>query len=91
MIDILQICATYNNMSSYYDTRVFDWDETNAGDYAAAYAKAREWNYNDDARIGLGVMYRHTAPLFEENYPVPEPLLPAEKQAWVRKIMDERA
>ncbi len=58
VIDILQICATYNNMSSYYDTRVFDWDETDAGDYDVAYVKAREWNYNNDARIGLGIMYQ---------------------------------
>lgn len=91
VIDILQICATYNNMSSYYDTRVFDWDETNAADYDAAYAKAREWNYNNDARIGLGIMYKHTAPVFDDNYPVPAPLSTTEKQEWVRKIMDDRA
>ena len=90
-IDILQICATYNDMSRYYDARIFDWDETNAGDYNTAYWKAREWDYNNDTRIGLGVMYRHTAPLFEDNFPVPEPLPPSEKQGWVRKFMDERA
>ena len=90
VIDILQICATYNDMSSYYDARVYDWDEMDAGDYNAAYAKAREWDYNNDARIGLGVMYRHTAPIFEDNYPIPEPLSSEEKQVWVRKIMDER-
>ena len=90
VIDILQICATYNDMSSYYDARTYDWDEMDAGDYNAAYAKAREWDYNNDARIGLGVMYRHTAPIFEDNYPIPEPLSSEEKQVWVRKIMDER-
>ena len=60
-------------MSRQYDARVYDWDETDTGDYAAAYGKAREWDYNNDARIGLGVMYRHDAPLFEESYPVPNP------------------
>lgn len=89
-IDVLQICATYNDMSRYYDARVYDWDETGTGDYTAAYGKAREWDYNNDARIGLGVMYRHDAPVFEEGYPVPHPLLHEEKRAWVRKIMDER-
>ncbi|HET6580696.1 MAG TPA: thiamine pyrophosphate-dependent enzyme [Methanoregula sp.] len=89
-IDVLQICATYNDMSRYYDARVYDWDETDTGDYSAAYKKAREWDYNSDARIGLGVMYRHDAPVFEEGYPVPHPLPPEEKRAWVRKIMDER-
>jgi 2-oxoglutarate ferredoxin oxidoreductase subunit beta len=89
-IDVLQICATYNDMSRYYDARVYDWDETGTGDYTAAYKKAREWDYNNDARIGLGVMYRHDAPVFEEGYPVPQPLTHEEKRAWVRKIMDER-
>jgi 2-oxoglutarate/2-oxoacid ferredoxin oxidoreductase subunit beta len=90
-IDVLQICATYNDMSKYYNARIYDWEESDAGDYGAAYRKAREWNYNDDGRIGLGVMYRHTTPIFEEGYPVPEPLSPDEKRAWVRKFMDERA
>ncbi len=89
-VDILQICATYNDMSRYYDSRVYDWDETNTQDYTAAYGKAREWDYNNDTRIGLGVMYRRDAPLFEEGYPVPRSLPPQEKLAWVRKIMDER-
>ena len=89
-IDVLQICATYNDMSRYYDAHVYDWSETDTGDYTAAYGKAREWDYNNDARIGLGVMYRHDAPVFEEGYPVPQPLQPEEKRAWVRKIMDER-
>jgi 2-oxoglutarate ferredoxin oxidoreductase subunit beta len=89
-IDILQICATYNDMTAYYDARIFDWDESDAECYDAAYRKAREWNYNTDARIGLGIMYRHNAPIFEENYPVPEPL-PAEKRMdWVRRFMESR-
>jgi len=91
VIDILQICATYNDMSSYYDARVFDWDEKDAGDYNAAYAKAREWNYSNDARIGLGILYEHTAPVFEDNHPVPGQLIPSEKQEWIRKMMDERS
>jgi len=89
-IDILQICATYNNTSRYYDTRVYDWNETDAGDHEAAYRKAREWDYNSDARIGLGIMYRHEAPTFEDGYPVPVPLSPMERAAWVRNILDER-
>ena len=90
-IDVLQICATYNNMSRYYDAHVYDWDETDAGDHEAAYRKAREWDYNSDAGIGLGIMYRHEAPSFEDGYPVPQPLSTGERETWVRNIMDERA
>jgi 2-oxoglutarate ferredoxin oxidoreductase subunit beta len=90
-VDILQICATYNDMTGYYDARIFDWDESDAGIYNAAYGKAREWDYNTDARIGLGIMYRRTAPIFEENYPVPEPLSPEKRSEWVKHFMEERA
>ena len=90
-VDILQICATYNDMTGYYDARIFDWDESDAGIYNAAYGKAREWDYNTDARIGLGIMYRRTAPIFEANYPVPEPLSLQKRSEWVKHFMEERA
>ena len=89
-VDILQICATYNDLTSYYDPRVYDWDETDAGDYDAAYRKAREWDYNRDARIGLGILYRHDAPVFGDGYPVPKPLTRSERDAGVAKFMEER-
>jgi 2-oxoglutarate ferredoxin oxidoreductase subunit beta len=89
-VDILQICATYNDMTAYYDARVYDWDETESGDYAKAHAKAREWDYNTDARIGLGIMYRHTEPVFEESYPPPALLSPENRRDWVRKFMGGR-
>jgi 2-oxoglutarate ferredoxin oxidoreductase subunit beta len=89
-VDILQICATYNDMTSWYDDRVYDWDESGVQDYASAYAKAREWDYNSDARIGLGVLYRHSAPIFEENYTGSGPLPPEKRAAWIRDFMDGR-
>jgi len=89
-VDILQICATYNDLSPYYDPRVYDWDETDAHDHETAYRKAREWDYNRDARIGLGVMYRHEAPVFGDGYPVPELLTRAGRDAWIAKFMEER-
>jgi 2-oxoglutarate ferredoxin oxidoreductase subunit beta len=89
-VDILQICATYNDMTAYYDARVYDWDETDSGDYTRAWARAREWDYNADAKIGLGIMYRHQAPTFEESYPPAMPLPPEQRKEWVRKFMGER-
>jgi hypothetical protein len=59
-------------------------------DYSAAYQKAREWDYNADARIGLGVMYRNNAPVWGDSYPVPEPLSLEERAKWVTGFMDER-
>jgi 2-oxoglutarate ferredoxin oxidoreductase subunit beta len=90
-VEILQVCATYNDLTSYYDERVYPWPEEDAGDREAAYEKAREWNYSDDARIGLGVMYRHTAPTYEDGYPVPLGMTQAERAAWVARVMGERS
>jgi 2-oxoglutarate ferredoxin oxidoreductase subunit beta len=89
-VDILQICATYNDATAYYDARVYDWDESDVQEYNAAYAKAREWDYNTDARIGLGILYRHAASTFEENYAGPGLLPPEKRSEWVRHFMDGR-
>jgi 2-oxoglutarate ferredoxin oxidoreductase subunit beta len=89
-VDILQICATYNNLTRYYNARVYDWDESTVADHASAYAKAREWNYSDDAKIGLGILYRNTAPVYEDAYRVQKTLTPEGRTEWVRKMMKER-
>jgi 2-oxoglutarate ferredoxin oxidoreductase subunit beta len=90
-VEILQICATYNDLSEYYDERIYPWPGEDAGDREAAHRKAREWDYTSDARIGLGVMYRHTAPTFEDNHPVPPDLTPAGRAGWVEKVVEERS
>jgi 2-oxoglutarate ferredoxin oxidoreductase subunit beta len=90
-VEILQICATYNDLSDYYKERVYPWPGEDVEDRRAASEKAREWDYTSDARIGLGVMYRHTAPTFEDSYPVPPDLTPAGRAAWVEKVVEERS
>lgn len=89
-VDILQICATYNDLTEYYNARIYDWDEADATDFEAAYKKAREWDYNRDAKIGLGVMYRKKAPVWGDSYPVPVPLSDEERAGWVERFMEER-
>jgi len=89
-VDILQICATYNDLTAYYNERVYAWPEEDSGDREAAGRKAAEWDYSADAKIGLGVMYRKAAPTFEDAYPVPGRMTPEERAAWVARVMDER-
>jgi 2-oxoglutarate ferredoxin oxidoreductase subunit beta len=90
-VDILQVCATYNNLTAYYDERVYSWPEDGVEDREAACRKAREWDYSADARIGLGVMYRREAPTFEDGYPVPPEMTPEERAQWVARVMEERS
>jgi len=89
-VDILQICATYNDLTGYYNTRVYDWDETDSREYEAAYHKAREWDYNRDTKIGLGVMYQRNAPVFGDSYPVPAPLPDKDRRAWSSRFLETR-
>ncbi len=67
-IDVLQICATYYNMTEYYNKLVYELKEHDAADFEAAVRKAREWDYNVDAPISLGVFYRKELPTFEERF-----------------------
>ena len=42
----------------YYNKKVYELEGHNARDYSEALKKIREWDYNDDATIGLGVFYK---------------------------------
>src|SRR5512145_3077950 len=66
-IDVLQICATFFPAADYYTPRVYDLAGHDAGDFNAACAKAREWDYTNDAPIALGTFYRKSAPTFDEG------------------------
>lgn len=68
LIDVLQVCVTYYNMYEYYDKRVYELEGHDPEDYDKALAKIREWDYNKDAPIALGVFYRKEAPTMEEMY-----------------------
>jgi 2-oxoglutarate/2-oxoacid ferredoxin oxidoreductase subunit beta len=89
-IDNLQVCATYCNLTDYYNERVYDWDPGSFDDYTVAHERAREWDYDDDAKIGLGIMYRYDAPTYEAGYPMPVVLSEEERGHAIRKFMDSR-
>ena len=68
LIDVLQVCVTYYNMYEYYDKRVYELKDHDPADLAQAEKKIREWDYNKDAPIALGVFYKKDAPTFEESF-----------------------
>jgi 2-oxoglutarate ferredoxin oxidoreductase subunit beta len=68
-IDVLQICASFFNMTEYYQSRVYDLDGHDTADFEKACAKSREWDYNRDAPIALGVFYKRALPTFDDRYP----------------------
>jgi hypothetical protein len=58
------------------DAHVYDWEYHDTGDFNRAFSLAREWDYNSDAPVGLGVLYKTLAPTFGDRYPVRPPRVP---------------
>jgi len=58
IVDVLQVCVTYYNMYDYYDKRAYELKDHDAADYDKALTKIREWDYNKDSAIPLGVFYK---------------------------------
>jgi 2-oxoglutarate ferredoxin oxidoreductase subunit beta len=68
LVDVLQVCVTYYNMYEYYDKRVYELNDHEPSDYAQAFTKVREWDYNADSPISLGVFYKANRPTFGEAF-----------------------
>jgi 2-oxoglutarate ferredoxin oxidoreductase subunit beta len=66
-IDVLQICATFFPVSDYYSSRVYELSDYDRTDFESACTKAREWDYNSDARIALGTFFERSLPSFDEK------------------------
>ena len=79
LVDVLQVCATFFNMYDYYNKKVYELKEHDPTDYGQVSAKIKEWDYNSDAPIALGVLYRKLAPTFEEKLEKPG-IDPTERQ-----------
>lgn len=66
-VDVLQVCVTYYNMYEYYNQRIYELTGHDPKNYDQALGKIREWNYNDDAKIALGLFYEKEESCFEGN------------------------
>lgn len=71
LVDVLQVCVTYYNMYEYYEKHVYELKDHDPLNPAQALNKIKEWNYNDEAPIALGVLYRKEMPTFEERFITP--------------------
>jgi len=68
LVDVLQVCATFYNMYEYYTKRVYELEGHDSNDFDAALAKIREWDYNNDSPIALGVFYDKEKPALDDNF-----------------------
>ena len=80
-IDVLQICATFFNMTDVYNTRVYDLPAGDKSDFLSACEKAREWDYNSESKIALGLFYQRSFPTFEDRVISQQAEMPDRKAA----------
>lgn len=89
IIDVLQVCATYNNMTDYYNEHVYDLVDHDTSGFDAAFRKAREWDYNNDARIALGLFYQTVMPTYEDRI-FAQPPDNTDRQKRIGEILQEK-
>lgn len=65
-IEVLQPCVAWHNTYSEYNERCYEMEEENFT-LEQAKGKAREWNYNNDSQIPLGIFYKINKPTNEEQ------------------------
>lgn len=67
-IDVLQICATFFDNHDYYDKHVYDLKNHKHSDKKVAYRKITEWDYNSDAKIAMGLLYKTSEYNFDRQF-----------------------
>jgi len=66
-VEVLQICASFFDKSSFYDSHVYEYSG-DPKDLSQAREAASEWNYNNESQIPLGVIYETERDCFEERF-----------------------
>jgi 2-oxoglutarate ferredoxin oxidoreductase subunit beta len=67
-VDVLQVCATFFNMYDYYNQRVYPLEGHDPLDRARSLEKIKEWDYNSDGPIPLGIFFKKDAATFGDNF-----------------------
>ena len=88
IVDVLQVCVTYYNMYEYYDKRVYELKDHDPSDYNKALGKIREWDYNTDSPIALGVFYKKDAPTLEDRF-LREGPKSIDRELEIKKVCEE--
>jgi 2-oxoglutarate ferredoxin oxidoreductase subunit beta len=88
-LDVLQICATFLNLTDYYNARTYELPVYDRSDALLACEKIRTWDYNSDAPIALGLFYQREALTFDEQFQS-RALPGTERQLLIQKFLAAR-
>ena len=84
LVDVLQVCVTFNNLYDYYNKNIYELEGNNIADFDEAMKRVREWDYNKEAPISLGTFYKKESASFESSFPQDRELNKKEK---VREVL----
>jgi 2-oxoglutarate ferredoxin oxidoreductase subunit beta len=87
-VDILQICATYYDVHSLYDSLVYEVKEQQGESFEEVMKRLREWDYNSSAPIGLGTYYRKHSPTFDDRITVVK-LSDRKREEIIQRVLEE--
>jgi 2-oxoglutarate ferredoxin oxidoreductase subunit beta len=66
-IEVMQPCVTFFNNIQFYNERVYEVNNAELDSRERALALIKEWNYNGEGKIPLGLFYKKDRPLFEKE------------------------
>jgi 2-oxoglutarate ferredoxin oxidoreductase subunit beta len=88
-VDVLQVCATYNNLYESYNKRVYEVKDNDTGSFDEALKIMRSWNYNGggEAPIPVGKFYDVEMPRFDQMFPGYEPH-PVDRDSRLKDVLE---
>lgn len=66
-IEVLQPCVSFYNPIQFYNERIYETENTVLDSRESAIKLIKEWNYNGEGKIPLGIFYKKEKPVFEES------------------------
>jgi 2-oxoglutarate ferredoxin oxidoreductase subunit beta len=88
-VDVLQVCATYNNLYESYNKRVYEVKDNDTSSFDEAIKIMRSWNYNGggEAPIPVGKFYDVDMPRFDQIFPGYKPH-PVDRDSKLKDVLE---
>jgi 2-oxoglutarate/2-oxoacid ferredoxin oxidoreductase subunit beta len=66
-IEVLQPCVAWFNLFEEYNQKVYEYKNKNNSQKEKAFSVIREWNYNSESKIPIGIFYQKKEDCFEDK------------------------
>lgn len=87
LIDVLQVCVTYNNLYEFYNKMVYEAEVSDPTSFEEAQKVIRSWDYDTEGPIAIGRFYQVDRPGFEDCFPRIG-ALPVDREAKLRDVLE---